>query len=128
MYPIEWKYTRMVVCVMGFMALMLIWTQGTQASSIDDIPGLVNDAIFGGEDLTMAKYLLSTAILVGAGLAMAASKLNMTATIIVLLGLIGFLTALGWVDIWLILLAALVIVALSSKTFVGWITGGGGGE
>lgn len=119
------KYVCWIAFVISAISMLVsVLSSNAMAFDLNTIPESLNDAVFDGQNLMMAKYLLATCIMVSVGLAMAVAKFNMIATVIVLLGLIGFLTALGWVDVWLILLAALLIVAISSKNLVAWITGG----
>lgn len=84
---------------------------GAMAGPIQDIPSSMGDALEISDDL--AKMILSVAILTSAGLALAVGKgSNLMVTVIILLGVMGVLTAIGWLTPWLLLLSAVLIAAM----------------
>lgn len=95
-----------------FGLFLLIMVSGTaQAFDIDSIPEAVNDGILGGEDLWLAKLLVSVSVLVGVGFALAAAKMDVIPVFIILFGAMGLLIALGWLDYWLALVAGLLVTS-----------------
>jgi hypothetical protein len=100
---------------------------GAQAAPFQEIPDAVNHALFGGSNLTAARMILAGGILASIGLALSVGKMNFFGTVIVLLVVSGILTAMGWLQAWLLVLAALIVAAFWSKQAANWI-GGGTGE
>jgi hypothetical protein len=58
---------------------------------------------------------------------MAVAKQPMIPTLIVLIAVMGALTAIGWLGIWLIIMAGIVIAAMFAKTMAQGTLGTGGG-
>ena len=112
----------LMVAFMGLCAMFLM--HDGRASIISDIPIQLNNALLDGTSLYAAKALLTAAIMVSAGLVLAMLKMPPTGLFIVLLAVLGALTAIDWADITFLILAALVIVAMFGKTMVEWIQGG----
>jgi len=54
---------------------------------------------------------------------MSISKVNFMATVIVMLTTGAILVAIGWLDFWIIILVALLIVAMFGKTMISWVSG-----
>ena len=98
---------------------------GANASIISDIPVQLNDAFLDGASLYAAKAILTAAIMVSAGLAIAMLRMPPSGIFICLLAVLGALTAIDWADITFLILAALIIVAMFGKTMVEWMQGGG---
>ena len=93
---------------------------GFDGSASDDA-GLGNDVLFGGANLFAAKAVLTACVLVSVGLFLAMLELPKEATFIVVLGVLGALTAIGWAHGTMMLLAALlVILTFARKTSEYW--------
>ena len=107
-------------------ALTIVAT-GAQASPVNDIPDALNDSLFGGANLFAAQAILTAAIMMSAGLFLAMMKLNYIATFIVLFCVLGALTAVGWADPTIMLVAAMIVIALFVKRVVEYMTGAGEG-
>lgn len=117
---------RSRVGALALMCLVLVaLTAGlASASTLTGIPGRLADTLDVSD--TTAELIISVAILVAVALALAAARVPVIALLIVILAVMGLLTVLGWVDTWLMILAALLTVGMfagiMSTTF------GGGGE
>ena len=96
---------------------------GARAAPFQEIPEQVNTALFGGSNLYAAKMILAGGILASIGLAMSMTKINFMATVIVMLTTAAILTAIGWLDFWIIIMVALLIAAIFGKTMIGWASG-----
>ena len=96
------------------------------AGPIQDIPHSMGDALEIDEDL--AKMILSVSMLASAGLCLvvAGKGANLMATLIVLLGIEGVLTAIGWLEPWLLLLSAVLIAAMFATKIRDALTTKGG--
>jgi len=126
MYRTEWKYTLMGVLVLAIMSILVFGSMGAEASVIDDIPDAVNDSVFDGENLFMAKLLIATAIMVSVGFAMAAARMDLTPIVIILFAVMGLLVALGWMEYWIMLIGVLVVVAMFGTKMADWLGSRGG--
>ena len=121
--------TRYGICALitAFTFAGLLAASGMAAASpLSDITDSLNDALFGGANLFAAQAILTAAVLVSVGLALAVLHLEQTATFIVLFAVLGALTAIGWANPMLILVAALLAVALFVKKVTAYWTGSGG--
>ena len=98
---------------------------GGRASIISDIPTDLNTALLDGTSLYAAKAILTAAIMVSVGLAIAMLKMPPAGMFIVLLSVLGALTAIGWADITFLILAAFITVIMFGKTLAEWMLGGG---
>jgi hypothetical protein len=112
-----------LVAFFGMCALFLMMS--SRASVISDIPVQLNNALLDGTSLYAAKAILTAAIMVSAGMVIAMLKMPPSAIFIILLAVLGALTAIGWADITFLILAALIIVAMFGKTMTEWMQGGG---
>jgi hypothetical protein len=110
-----------MVGLFAFSSLMFIGM--ASASPYQDIPEGVNDALFGGSNLYAAKMILAGGVLASIGLAMSISKVNFMATVIVMLTTAAILVAIGWLDFWIIILVALLIVSMFGKAMITWVSG-----
>ena len=121
------KVSRFRIPIMiGFFSLSSLFLLGmASAAPFQDIPQALQDAVFGGGDPYMAKMLLSVAILASLGLTLSMSKVNFVGTMIVLLATAGLLSAIGWLDYWIILFACLIIAGMFAKNISNWIAGSG---
>lgn len=114
-----------VFVLFGLSLLMGVGTFAVSAGGIGDVPGQVGSAL--GINTTTAGILLAGAAVISVALAMAAAQQPLIPTSITLLATIGMLTALGWVQPWLLILAALAFVTLFTKKIADTFTGGGKG-
>ena len=108
-----------VIGIYGFMLLI----GGAQAAPFQEIPEGVNDGLFGGTNLYASKMILAGGILASIGLALSVGKVNLMATVIVMLTVSGILVAIGWLDFWIIIMVALLIVAMFGKAMIAWVSG-----
>ena len=111
MYLVKHKCALIPVFVLLGLFLLIVTSGSAQAFNIDSIPEAVNDAVFEGEDLWLAKLLISVSVLVGVGFALAAAKMEVIPVFIVLFGVMGLFIALGWLDYWLALVAGLLVAS-----------------
>ena len=117
-----------LIMVIQFAAVGIFAVNGARASVISDIPVQLNDALLDGTSLYAAKAILTAAIMVSAGLVLAMLKMPPTGLFIVLLAVLGALTAIDWADITFLILAALIVVAMFGKTMTEWMQGKASGE
>ena len=117
-----------LITVIQFAAVGIFAVNGARASVISDIPVQLNDALLDGTSLYAAKAILTAAIMVSAGLVLAMLKMPPTGLFIVLLAVLGALTAIDWADITFLILAALIVVAMFGKTMTEWMQGKASGE
>ena len=115
----------LMIAWIGLYAIFLMG--GGRASVISDIPVQLNDTLLDGTSLYAAKAILTAAIMVSAGLVLAMLRMPPAGLFIVLLAVLGALTAIAWADITFLILAALVIVAMFGRTMAEWIIGGSTG-
>jgi len=120
----RWSRGSLIVLLMlqGFMFVV----GGARAAPYQDIPEGVDEALFGGTNLFAAKMILAGGILASVGLALSVGKVNFMATVIVMLTVASILVAIGWLDFWIIIMVALVIVAMFGKAMINWVTGESG--
>jgi len=114
---------RIPILVAFFALSTLMFIGMASASPYQDIPQGINDALFGGSNLYAAKMILAGGILASIGLAMSMTKVNLMATVIVMLTTAAILTAIGWLDFWIIILVALLIVSIFGKAMITWVSG-----
>ena len=114
---------RIPILVAFFSLSSLMFIGMASASPYQDIPEGVNDALFGGSNLYAAKMILAGGVLASIGLAMSISKVNFMATVIVMLTTATVLVAIGWLDFWIIILVALLIVSMFGKAMISWVSG-----
>lgn len=117
------KVTR--VALFGVLALggFMFAIGGARASIISDIPVQMNNALFDGGNLYAAKILLTAAVMMSAGLVLAITKFPPAGMFMVLICVLGALTAIGWADVSIMILAILITIAMFGSTVVQWITG-----
>jgi len=110
-----------MVGLFAFSSLMFIGM--ARASPYQDIPQALNEALFGGSNLYAAKMILAGGVLASIGLATSISKVNFMATVIVMLTTAAILVAIGWLDFWIIILVALLVVSMFGKAVITWVSG-----
>lgn len=116
------------VCLVSLGLLLFIGTATASASPVNDIPEALNDSLFGGANLFAAQAILTAAIMMSAGLFLAMMKLNYIATFIVLFCVLGALTAVGWADPTIMIVASLIVVGMFVKHVVEYMTGNPGAD
>lgn len=113
------------VCMIGLGLLLFIGTASVSAGMIDEIPQSLADSL--GISTIAAEYILSACVLLSAGLALSMFKgSNMAATAIILLAMIGMLTAIGWLDAWLLITAVIVIALFFGEQLRSIVSSKGG--
>ena len=93
----------------------------SRASIVTDIPEHLNDALLDGASLIAAKAILTAAIMCATGLVLAMLKMIPAGLFIVLLTVLGGLTAIGWADISFMILACLITVAMFGRSMADWL-------
>ena len=116
------------VLLTAFCGLSAMFLMGSgRASIISDIPSELNNALLDGTSLYAAKAIITAAIMMSAGLVLAMLRMPPAAIFIVLLSVLGALTAIGWADITFMVLAAFITVGMFGKTMADYILGKGTG-
>ncbi len=115
-----------LMALMGLVGILAVGVMSARASGVGDVPGQLGSAL--GIDDTTAGILLAGMTVISVSLAMAVARQPLIPTSITLLATIGMLTALGWVQPWLLILAALAFVTLFTKKIADSFTGTGKGE
>lgn len=111
------KYGKVPLIAIGM--LLFIGTAQASAGAVEDIPNALADAI--GTSVTAAEMILSAALLLSVGLTLSVMRSgNMATTAIVLLAMLGMLTAIGWLDGWLIVMVALVLALIFGSRLRDW--------
>ena len=117
------KYGMWVLTVSFAFVGLVMASSTASASPIGDVADGVNGALFGGSNLFAAQAILTAAVMMAAGLALAVLRLEFVATIIVLFAVLGALTAIGWAPPVLLLLCGLLVggffVHKAAKVFTG---------
>ena len=111
--------------LLGLAALLGLGTMTVAAGGIGDVPGQLGETL--GIDATTSGILLAGMAVITVSLAMATAHQPLIPTSITLLATIGVVTALGWVQPWLLILAALAFVTMFTKKIADTFTGGGSG-
>jgi len=104
-----------------FTLLFLLYLPIVSASGINDIPELLNDALFDGNSIYMARFTLSMLIIMMTALSLSAGGVNMIPTTGVIVCEIGFLVGVGWLHYWVLLMVALLTSALFSSRITEWL-------
>lgn len=112
---------RAIGVLFGLGLFVFVGSMVASAGIINDAPESLADSL--GVTTIAAEYILSAAVLLSVGLALALFKgSNMAATVIVLLAFIGMLTAIGWLDAWLLIMVALIIALMFGSQLREWGT------
>ena len=99
--------------------LLFIGTAQASAGAVEDIPNALADAI--GVSVSAAELILSTALMLSAGLTLSVMRRgNMATTSIVMLAMLGMLTAIGWLDGWLLVMVALILALIFGARLRDW--------
>jgi len=110
--------------LLGLAALLGLGTMSAAAAGLADVPGQFGAGL--GVSAEAAGILLSAAIMVSLAMVMAVAKQPMIPTTILLVAVMGALTAIGWLKIWMIVMAAVVIAAMFANQMRVGIGSGGG--
>ncbi len=98
------------VLLIGLPIMLFLLTDNASASVISDIPHSVNDALLDGTSLYAARAILTAAIMASAGLALSVGRKTSQMTImLVLMSVLGALTAIGWADITFLVIGILIV-------------------
>jgi len=116
---------RIIPLVLGFgiFAVLGFGLGSARASIINDIPDALNNALFDGASVYAAQLILTAGIMMSAGLALAVARMPPAGMFIVLLSVLGALTAIGWADVSFMIAAIFIMVAMFGKTMAEWLTG-----
>jgi hypothetical protein len=112
-----------LMALLGIVSILAFGTMAASASIVSDIPAAVNTALLGGSSLFAARAILTAAIMMSAGMTLAMLKMPPVGIFIVLLMVLGALTAISWADISFLIMASLLIVAMFTKTIWEYIGG-----
>ena len=106
-------HRRVLFLALGFGFLALVgMTSMASASIINDIPQGINHSLFDDESLLGAQLILSSGVLLSAGLTLGLAKLNQTSTFIILLVISFGLAALAWLPYWVVIFESVLIAAM----------------
>ena len=114
-----------MMMLVGLMAVPLVAVT-VSASPMSDIPEGLNDALFDGANIYASRMILAGAVILAAVLSMAVAKLNPVGIIFMLLILIGILTAIGWLDYWVLVFAAIIVALIFAQMVAGLFDKPGG--
>ena len=115
MSQVRYQYVSLIA--IGLM--LFIGTAQASAGAVEDIPNALADAI--GVSVSAAELILSTALMLSAGLTLSVMrKGNMATTAIVMLAMLGMLTAIGWLDGWLLVMVALILALIFGSRLRDW--------
>ena len=119
---------RTIVPILLFGLTVVMLSSSVQASPISDISDGLNNTLFGGANLYAAQLILTASVMTSVGMVLAMLRMDPIGIFIILFCVLAALTAIGWADITIILVAAMITVALFGKRVTTYITGGGGGN
>ena len=119
---------RTIVPILLFGLTVVMLSSSAQASPISDISDGLNSALFGGANLFAAKLILTAAVMTSVGMVLAMLRMDTIGIFIILFCVLAALTAIGWADETIILVAAMITVAMFGKRVTTYMTGGGGGD
>jgi len=115
--------------IIGIMSFSILFVaDNVEANFFEDLAETFDNKLFDGENLEAAELLLSVSILVSIGFVLAIANMNVTGVAIILLCLIGFLTLIGWLETYIIILTVIIIAAFFSKKLADTITSPGSDE
>jgi hypothetical protein len=116
--------------VSGYVMMMALWAilgilgmSHAQAYDVSGVPTWLNDTLFGGgTDLTPAKVLLSSLVALAFILPMSIVHVDFRIQLILITIILGFLTAVQWLDAWIFLVVVLLVIVffVSKATDVIW--------
>ena len=112
-----------LMALMGLVGVLAFGTMAASAAGLTDLPGQFGAVL--GVSADAGGILLSASVMVAVGLVMAVAKQPLVPTIIILVAVMCALTAIGWIEYWLIVLTAIVFAAMFGKRMADVYTGGG---
>jgi len=114
--------TKRIVWTGMFAGLFIIMISASaQASFIDDVPDGLADQLEVSRGV--AELILSCSILLSVGLLMAVAMdedSNPLMILIMMIGLVGMLTAIQWLDPWLLVMISMIIALLYGSALRDW--------
>ena len=114
------------VWTMGMLALMVLVFGATTIVSADsafnDTANGVANAL--GVSASTAGFILGISILITVGMTLASLRMNGLGILIVLVGVVGMLTLIGWLPIWVLATIALLCAGLTIARLAEWLSGG----
>jgi nitrate/nitrite transporter NarK len=123
------KRTGMNIGLMALMGLVSILAVGTMAASASgpftDVPTQIGEAL--GISTENAGYLLSCAILSSLALSIAmigGRKLSIIVVAVPMIAVMGFLVAVTWLPIWVLILLAVLVAYMFGTSIRTTLTGG----
>ena len=114
--------------VLVFATLVSMTASSAQAGFIDDVPDGLAEAL--EVSRTTSELILSCAILLSVGLVLAVSSNRDTSPmliIIILIGFVGMLTAIQWLDPWYLVMICMIIALSYAGVFREWAESKKGG-
>lgn len=95
-----------------------------------DLPAALNHILFGGGDATLiaAQALLAMLIMISVGVVLAMAKAPPMGFFVVEGGVLVCLCIIGWLNAWVLLFIALLILFVLSTKIAKILTGNTGGE
>ena len=111
------------IVLMGLFAglTVVMLSSSVQAGFIDDVPDGLADQL--EVSRTVAELILSCSILLSVGLFMAVAMgddQNPLLILIMMIGLVGLLTAIQWLDPWLLVMVSMIIALLYASALRDW--------
>lgn len=98
------------------------------AGPLEDVPAGLADALDVSTDT--AKLILSLGIIISASLVIAVvsgKNANPFLSIVVIIGLVGLLVSIGWIDAWLLMLIVIIVALMFSTKIRDWVVSAKGG-
>lgn len=95
------------------------------SSLLEDLPTGLGEIIGAEDALYTGGAILSVVILGGIGIALGMAKLDISATLVVLLATMGALVVMGWLDFWLLVLVAIFVGVIFARTIAEGMGGKG---
>ena len=104
------------IALFALIALVAM-TYSVSASPLQDIPEGLADALDMGSTY-VAEAILSTMVLVSVSICLAMLKFDIRPTIIILIVVMGALTAMGWLDTWVLVLVGVLTATIFASMLV----------
>jgi hypothetical protein len=98
-----------LMALMGLVGILAFGTMTASALSMSDVPNAVNNAFFGGLNLTAAELLLTALVIISVAITCQIGKQELIPTVIIMVATLGALTAFGWAPIWMMIMTGLVV-------------------
>ena len=109
------------LAIAGPMTLLLVlgFSSLASASAFNDIPEAFGDAL--GVSAYTAKMIFAVAGLLAVSLALAAAGAPWEGYLIVELALVGLFVVIGWLDAWVLVLAAIIVAVMFAMQVKGGV-------